>query len=169
MRLLAISCIECFALRFFPGQYYDQETGLYYNYFRTYDPGMGRYLESDPIGLEGGLNTYSYANSNSLINVDPYGLAYSPGGEHGLPPTDGCKPQEWAQCDAQCPLGVDGCYVSIKRRLKGIRGGNPIRVEERKVNCNCKEPPCPNGERWWDPIVPLLPLIPLFTPWPDPY
>ena len=59
----------------FPGQYYDSETGNHYNYFRDYNPDKGRYLESDPIGLRGGVNTYTYVNSDPLGNKDPLGLA----------------------------------------------------------------------------------------------
>ena len=59
----------------FPGQYFDRETGLHYNYFRDYEPTTGRYVESDPIGLAGGVNTYLYANAAPTMLTDPLGLA----------------------------------------------------------------------------------------------
>jgi RHS repeat-associated protein len=62
-----------------PGQEFDVETGLYHNGFRDYVPGWGRYLESDPIGLAGGMNTYAYVEGNPLRLVDPLGLCDSVG------------------------------------------------------------------------------------------
>ena len=62
-----------FNLRF-PGQYFYVETGLHYNYFRDYDPASGRYVQSDPIGLLGGLNTYSYVENKPVARIDPEGL-----------------------------------------------------------------------------------------------
>jgi RHS repeat-associated protein len=59
----------------FPGQYYDAESGLNYNYFRDYDPAVGRYVESDPIGLNGAsYSLYAYANGNPINVADPLGL-----------------------------------------------------------------------------------------------
>ena len=57
----------------------DAQTGKHYNYFRDYDPSIGRYIESDPIGLKGGLNTYGYVEASPLIGVDAYGEANSGG------------------------------------------------------------------------------------------
>jgi RHS repeat-associated protein len=66
--------IDSYNLRF-PGQYYRAQSGLFYNYFRDYDPQTGRYLESDPIGLAGGsYSTYAYVGGIPTSSVDPLGL-----------------------------------------------------------------------------------------------
>ena len=62
----------------FQGQYFDAETGLHYNRFRYYEPGVGRFISQDPIGLRGGKNLFQYAN-NPIAWVDPLGLAGAAG------------------------------------------------------------------------------------------
>ncbi len=57
----------------FPGQYWDEETGLHYNWFRFYDPETGRYLSRDPIGFAAGLNLYVFVENNPIIKFDPLG------------------------------------------------------------------------------------------------
>lgn len=68
----------------FPGQYFDQETGYHYNYFRDYDPTTGRYVQSDPIGLEYSLNTYSFVDANPIRWIDLNVLFKLPADPSGL-------------------------------------------------------------------------------------
>jgi RHS repeat-associated protein len=69
----------------YPGQYYDPETGLHYNYFRYYNPQTGRYITPDPIGLEGGINLFVYVQGNPINRIDPLGLHWLSGPRGPIP------------------------------------------------------------------------------------
>lgn len=76
----------------FPGQQATEASGMFYNYQRDYDPTAGRYSQSDPAGLRGGISTYGYVEGNSVSNYDPMGLSsisrtYKP--SPYLPPSSG--------------------------------------------------------------------------------
>jgi RHS repeat-associated protein len=76
----------------FPGQVFDAENNLNYHYARNYDSTLGRYVQSDPIGLGGGIGTYTYVGSQPLVSQDRFGLC---------PPPPDCK-KVAAKCREQC-------------------------------------------------------------------
>ena len=75
----------------FPGQYDDKETGFWYNGHRDYDPSTDRYLQPDPIGLGGGMNTYVYALANPTMYIDFLGLEWEYSQSKGTISHDGQK------------------------------------------------------------------------------
>ena len=92
-----------FPLRF-PGQYFDRETNLAHNSRRDYDPSIGRYVESDPIGLLGGINPYAYVDGKPLRYTDPSGLDNPGMGPYCAPPPDPCPPGGWEECKREVVL-----------------------------------------------------------------
>jgi RHS repeat-associated protein len=117
-----------FSLRF-PGQYFDSETGLHYNYMRTYDPATGGYTQSDPIGLLGGINTYRYVWSNPLRYVDPFGLDVSlckqPAFGVSWNPID----HYWIKTDT-VEAGMGGTRGNEPGNQSGDRPGDPVQVTD---------------------------------------
>jgi len=97
-----------------PGQRYDAETGLHYNYFRDYDPSIGRYGESDPIGLRGGINTYAYGIGSPLRYRDLLGL---------LVRGNGCSDDYWRQ--------VQNAEKKIQEKIDTSCGG----CNDRNTGC----------------------------------
>ena len=109
----------------FAGQYQDKETGLHHNYFRNYDPATGRYVESDPIGLAGGINTYAYVGGNPVDYVDPLGLS----------PTCGPKDKDNRRaCYQACEAIRKACLQSTKnpRIMAGCLAAHALCI----IRCN---------------------------------
>jgi RHS repeat-associated protein len=94
----------------FPGHYFDPESGLHYNRFRYYSPELGRYLQSDPEGIGGGLNLYAYTD-NPLVEVDVRGLVCPKHKGRGTgksrPGCENCQDADKAAADALEPTGPD--------------------------------------------------------------
>jgi len=116
-----------FNLRY-PGQYYDAETATNYNLFRNYEPAIGRYQESDPTGLAGGINTFAYVASNPLNLVDPRGLDPSSSGTLPVPPTivpvgSGTLPDVPSIAPAPEQPSADGPKEVSPESLGGTIGG----------------------------------------------
>ena len=113
----------------FPGQLESGETGLYYNYFRDYAPGLGRYVQSDPIGLRDGPNVYTYVGNQTTLFVDPSGLT----GQWANPNfSDSCK---------DCEYDEEEIKDSVKPACE--QAMNDIGNERRK---NCTRDRCMSGE-----------------------
>jgi len=144
-----------FPLRF-PGQYFDRETNLTYNYFRDYDPGAGRYVQSDPMGLDGGLNTYAYVESAPLADTDFYGLITS-SMKHFR--RVNCPEKERDDCIQICKeqgKAMESCKVTRGRRAV-VRNGVKLwqlYTVPGSMSCKCKDCEEDNEpQRFWNWLI----------------
>ncbi|MBX9399686.1 DUF6531 domain-containing protein [Lysobacter sp. BMK333-48F3] len=115
-----------------PGQQFDAATGKHYNYFRSYDPQIGRYLESDPLGLDDGVNTYGYVGSDPLNDIDPDGLKR--GGKAKTPPPHGNCRDFKGDCHVYMVLGPGGYIYKIGESCAGYNDQGMSKRCQRQAN-----------------------------------
>ena len=132
----------------FPGQYFDRETNLHYNYYRDYDPSSGRYIEVDPLGLAGGsLSPYAYVDGNPLTGFDPLGLAngnWASPNSANVPakpkeencPDDKCKHTVTVNLGGVCPPGDTTCPQAMQ--AAGIQPPYEQKTMTLDVECMAK-------------------------------
>jgi RHS repeat-associated protein len=149
----------------FPGQYYDSETGLHYNYFRYYNPQTGRYITPDPIGLEGGINLFVYVENNPINFIDPEGLTDRYTICEGKPP--GCKEYVDRACNFSLQSALHCCQVDFDYCL--MDAGYPNCDEPDMKKCREKLAECQFKARHAGPKKDKEPLKPLPVPDNPPY
>jgi len=153
----------------FPGQYFDVETGMNYNYFRDYEPGTGRYVESDPIGFEGGFNTYAYVGNAPLRRVDPRGLVPGAGPGSSPPGWQPLKPPIFS-CEAVCnAVAVVVCYGAAEITTPiGVAACAVVSILVCNNGC-AEDPVCPPASPPSPPPLPPAPPTASPRPSPPPY
>ena len=119
----------------FPGQIFDPVSQLSYNYFRDYNPRTGRFPESDPIGLAGGINTYGYVEGNPLSYVDPEGLASS--SRPYIPRMNPLRNPEFHPAISDLPDSASGDCPNI---IFGCPFDGPLIPEPEQCGVTCPNP-----------------------------
>ncbi len=129
-----------------PGQYFDKETNTFYNYFRDYDPATGRYVQSDPVGIYGGLSTYGYVANQPLGYADPSGLTPALAGACFIPGVGWVGCGVVALCVGVATVGTIGVRaVMSPSSSSGTSASSPITIPVVTV-CSTPET-CESNDR----------------------